>query len=305
MRAGIIVVFALLALFGCGPKIEGLEAGVKSTVTQVASGDTLTLSDGLSVRLAGLDAPGGDEPMAKDARAALERLTLHRKVTLAYGGVKRGRNEQAFAHVFAQSEGGRWIYVQQALLLEGWARARTHRENYARASLLYAAEESARKDKKGLWAHKAYEVKTPETLAQSDAEALAAHPECSAGTAPPAPAPQKAATNVAAKDAPTAAPKGQPKASRPRGPLDFTILEGRVVNVNVRDRDAYINFGADFSRDPAIRIADEALAAWPGGAEALKSLENQRIRVRGLSPSCRKPILRVDHAAQIETLDLD
>jgi hypothetical protein len=85
--------------------------------------------------------------------------------------------------------------------------------------------------------------------------------------------------------------------------LDFTILQGRVSSVNVRERDAYVNFGEAFDRDPALRVNAEALAAWPGGAEALKALENHLVRVRGVVPRCRKPVMRLDHPAQIEMLD--
>jgi endonuclease YncB( thermonuclease family) len=130
-------------------------------------------------------------------------MTLNRKVELAYGGEKRGRNEQAFAHVFAQSEGGRWIYVQQAMLLEGWARVRTHRENAARATLLYGAEDSARKAKKGLWADADYAVQSVETLAHTAAEAIAAHPECA--NQPEALAPSKAAAEQPKAEAKTKA----------------------------------------------------------------------------------------------------
>ena len=93
---------------------------------------------------------------------------------LAYGGEKRlsasaTAQELALAQVFVKSEGGRWIWAQEAMLREGMARARPWKDNHARYAALYAAEEIARKAKKGMWADKAYAIRKAETIKPDDA----------------------------------------------------------------------------------------------------------------------------------------
>jgi endonuclease YncB( thermonuclease family) len=91
-----------------GPKMDGLEKGEKAEVSEVRDGDTFEVDAGLVAHLAGVEAPRGDQPRAKEARAALEKLVAHRSVQLAYGGQKRAR-DAAVAQVFARTKGGRWV----------------------------------------------------------------------------------------------------------------------------------------------------------------------------------------------------
>lgn len=180
MRAGFIGVVASLALLsGCGPDIKGLEPGETGKIASVSDGDTLTLDSGLKVQLTGIIAPRRgfrerpDEPKAKEARQTLEKIALGREAKLAYGGEKRlagseTAQELALAQVYVKSEGGRWIWAQEAMLREGMARARPWKDNHARYAALYAAEEIARKAKKGMWADKAYRVRKAETIKPDD-----------------------------------------------------------------------------------------------------------------------------------------
>jgi endonuclease YncB( thermonuclease family) len=197
--AGLVIVAALAA---CGPKIEDLEKGEKGVAAEVRDGDTFVMDSGLVVHLAGVEAPGGDQPMAKDSRAALERLVAHRKVQLAYGGEKRAR-EAALAQVYVQTEGGRWVWAQQALLLEGGVRVHTRRDNTARLAELTAAEDAARAGKRGLWADAFYAVRAPAQLARS-AEETAADPACAT----------EIAERQAARAERIAAQKTEPKAEK-------------------------------------------------------------------------------------------
>lgn len=289
-RLGAIgVVFAALWLTACGPDLKGLEKGEAGEVARIRDGDTLELKSGLVVHLAELEAPRRDQPGAADARAALERLAMGRSVQLAYGGRKRAR-EAAIAHVYAKSEGGRSIWLQQALLLEGRARVHTRVDNIARADELLAAEAAARAAKRGLWAEAAYAVKKPETLIRTPEE-IAADPACAAP--PPEAAP-----------APANAEEGDGERERPRRPRrrTFELVEGRVVNVAERERAVFLNFGGDPTRDFAVVVDKEDVATWPGGLAAIKGLQGKKARVRGYVPLCGKPIMRMDHAAQWEAL---
>jgi endonuclease YncB( thermonuclease family) len=296
-----------VALAACGPKIEDLEKGEKGTATEVRDGDTFVMDSGLVVHLAGIEAPGYEQPLSKDARGALERLVAHRKVQLAYGGEKRAR-EAALAQVYVQTEGGRWVWAQQALLLEGHARVHTRRDNTARLSELTAAEDAARAAQRGVWADAFYAVRAPADLARSVDEAKA-DPACAAELAQiaerrearkkadaapkdpsPAPPPQMAKTDESAASE-------EPR--RPRRRRDLTIVEGQITSVADRERAVFLNFGDDIARDFGVMIGKDNLANFPGGLEALTALQGKTVRVRGTVPRCAKPLMRIDHAAAL------
>jgi endonuclease YncB( thermonuclease family) len=188
------IAFALLALLlaACGPKIGELEKGERGRVVRVANGDTLELEGGLRVFLAEIDAPRGEEDYAAQARAELEALTLHRTVQLAYGGERRwvGRPREgdtapppqaAIAHVFVQSEGGGWSWVQHELIARGGAYVRPRRDNHTRTSELLALEAQARADERGLWGRRGHGILSTADAAQA---ALAFNETCTRGAAP-------------------------------------------------------------------------------------------------------------------------
>jgi len=308
MRTWTVLVMAA-ALAACGPKIEDLEKGEKGVAAEVRHGVTFVMDSGLVVHLAGVEAPGGEQPFAKEARAALERLVAHRKVQLAYGGAKRAR-EAALAQVYVQTEGGRWVWAQQALLLEGDVRVHTRRDNTARLTEMTAAEDAARTARRGLWADAFYGVRTPDQLARSLDE-VKADPACASEIAEreTARAERASAEKSAAKAAtPAATPaveamkEGAPTddgARRPRRARDYMIVEGAVTSVADRERAVFLNFGDDISRDFGVMIGKDALANFPGGVEALTALQGKTVRVRGAVPRCAKPLMRIDHAAQL------
>lgn len=155
----------LLGLCACGPKMDDLEKGETGKVTAVSDGDTLTLDSGLKVQLTGIIAPQrgfGErpgEPKANEARQTLEKLALNRPARLGYGGAKRFKETTALAQLFVRTEGGRWIWVQDAMVREGMARVRTWPDNHARFKTLYADEARARAEKKGIWSDRAFAVR--------------------------------------------------------------------------------------------------------------------------------------------------
>ncbi len=186
------VVLVLLLLVACGPRIGELEKGERGRVVRIANGDTLHLDSGLRVFLAEIDAPRGEEEYATQARAELEALTLHRTVQLAYGGehrwVARPREgdaepppQAAIAHVFVQSEGGGWSWVQHELIARGAAYVRPRRDNHARSERLLALEAQARADERGLWGRRGAGVLNVERAAEV---ALAFGETCTRGAAP-------------------------------------------------------------------------------------------------------------------------
>lgn len=170
MRAGLfgLAGLALALLSACGPAVWDLEAGEKARVVRVIDGDTVELDSGLRVHLVSLEAPR-DKAWGPKARQALERLTLQRAVWLRYGGLKRAPKtkrhptEAALAHLYAKTEGGRWVWVQEAMLRTGLARVHTHKDNLARVPQLLRLEAQARKRKEGIWRDPAFAVRAAES----------------------------------------------------------------------------------------------------------------------------------------------
>jgi hypothetical protein len=185
----------------------------------------------------------------------------------------------------------------------------------ARLDEMRNAENAARAVKRGLWAESQFAVRTAAALAKSTDEA-SADPLCAAERMALETARQeREARREAEKTAIKADVKQTAKAteeskeaddgSRPRAPRrmrDFMVVEGRVTDVAERESVVFLNFGADISRDFGVMLNGEAVEAWPGGVEALRGLKGQSVRVRGDVPRCSKPLMRVDHAAQIELL---
>lgn len=182
-----------LLLTACGPDIGDLAKGEEGRVVAAFNGDGLELDSGLRVFLAEVDAPRGDAPYAAQAQGELESLVLHRNVRLAYGGtrrwVRRGEPregeepapETAIAHVYVQSEGGRWFWLQHELVSRGAAFVRPRADNNTRTPQLLAIEAQARADQRGLWRDRGYRVLN--AAAAADA-ALAADINCLRAAAP-------------------------------------------------------------------------------------------------------------------------
>jgi endonuclease YncB( thermonuclease family) len=193
--------FALLALSACGPNLDGLEKGETAKVERANAGAAIELageSDATGgdatrgVFLAEIGAPRRDTPYAENARADLEALAVGRDALLAYGGERvwtaRPRDGDtepprsfAIAHVFVQSEGGRWIWLQHALVTHGAAWVRPRAGNHARIGELLEAEALARADKRGLWGERDYRVLS---VAQAAALARETAANCTRGSAP-------------------------------------------------------------------------------------------------------------------------
>ena len=140
----------------------GLESGGAARVTEVIDGDTVMLDTGKQVRLVGIQAPklplGRPDfaawPLADKAKAALESLSLGRRVTLAYGGQPIDRYGRLLAHLH---HGDLWL--QGELLRRGLARVYSFRDNRALVAAMLALEREARAARRGIWSHEFYAVR--------------------------------------------------------------------------------------------------------------------------------------------------
>jgi micrococcal nuclease len=135
-------------------------------VAEVTDGDTLVLSDNVTVRLVGLQAPKlpldrpnfKEWPLAKEARNALEGLVQGRRLTLHPASKPVDRWGRMLAHL--ERDDGLW--VQGEMLRLGWARVYTFPDNRTLAADMFALERQARAAKLGIWGHPFYSIVTPE-----------------------------------------------------------------------------------------------------------------------------------------------
>ncbi len=138
-------------------------------VREVTDGDTLTLDNGVVVRLAGIQAPkpplrrpGFKEwPLAEEALKALRRITQNRAVQMGFGGAKQDRHRRTLAHLYRQPDG---LWVQGEMLRLGMARVYSFSDNRALVTEMLALEQEARAARRGIWADDFYAVRSPERL---------------------------------------------------------------------------------------------------------------------------------------------
>ena len=287
MRVGIrsLLFVALMTLAACGPQLGSLQRGETGRAVRVINGDTLQLDSGLRVFLAEIDAPRRDEPYASQAYGELEALALHRNVLLAYGGtrrwVRRARDGQtqpttpsgatqadqadtaAIAQVFVQSEGGRWFWLQNALVARGAATVRPRFDNHARTAELLNTEAQARAAARGLWAQPAYQ---PLAVRAAVEFALRGAQPCTRGDAP------------------------------------YRVIQGSVHDAQVLDHRAALTMdGAAADKPFSIVLFGDALAHWDG--PPLASFSGARVRVRGtLGVFHDQAQICLDDSRQLEVL---
>ena len=150
-----------------GPRLpDGLEAGGSGVVASILDGDSLTLGDGRTLRMVGIQAPKlpkgrpnfPEWPLARDAQAALGDLVQDRTVTLHFGGTRQDRYGRALAQL-ARDDG---LWIQGELLRRGLARVYTFPDNRAAAADMLALERTARAERRGLWADPFFAIRHPE-----------------------------------------------------------------------------------------------------------------------------------------------
>ncbi len=137
--------------------------------TEVLDGDTLVLEDGRSVHLVGIQAPqlplGRQDfeawPLAGEAKATLESLSLGQSVTLGFGGRRSDRHGRLLAHLFLPD--ARWL--QGELLALGMARVLSLADNRTAVTNMLTLETGAREAGRGIWALNFYRVRSAEEAA--------------------------------------------------------------------------------------------------------------------------------------------
>ena len=82
----------------------------------------------------------------------------------------------------------------------------------------------------------------------------------------------------------------------------FTVVEGRVRSVRQAGATTYLNFGQNWTRDFAATIPRRIVPAFENASLVPKSLENKRIRVRGIVSSRGGPRIELLRVGQVEVL---
>jgi endonuclease YncB( thermonuclease family) len=87
----------------------------------------------------------------------------------------------------------------------------------------------------------------------------------------------------------------------------FAVVEGKVLSVRQAAATTYLNFGSNWTRGFAVTIPRRVMPVLEAAGLTVKSLENQRIRVRGWVESrggaSPGPRIEVTRMAQIEILN--
>ena len=82
----------------------------------------------------------------------------------------------------------------------------------------------------------------------------------------------------------------------------FTVVEGRVLSVRQAGATTYLNFGRNWTRGFAVTISRRMVPAFEAAVTGVKSLENQRIRVRGFVEARTGPRIELLRVGQVELL---
>lgn len=165
--ACLLLAVAVVPALAAGPSPPpGLESGGSAVVEAVIDGDSLTLADGRTVRMVGIQAPKlpkgrpnfAEWPFAREAQAALSDLVQGQTVTLQFGGTPQDR----YGRVLAQLARDDGLWVQGELIRRGFARVYTFPDNRAAAAEMLALEREARAERRGLWADPFFAIRKPE-----------------------------------------------------------------------------------------------------------------------------------------------
>lgn len=128
------------------------QVGEVAKVKKVVDGDTIELENGQRVRYIGIDTPESKKPntpvqcFAEAAALKNKELVEGKEVTLIKDISNTDRYDRLLRYVFVEDK-----FVNEVLVKEGFAFARSYPPDIARQPLLRASEQLAREQKLGLW----------------------------------------------------------------------------------------------------------------------------------------------------------
>lgn len=83
----------------------------------------------------------------------------------------------------------------------------------------------------------------------------------------------------------------------------YELVEGRVTSVGRGAYMTFVDFGYDARADFSVMLTPDLVEALAGAGRLVESLENRRIRVRGIIEESGGPAIRLADPAEIELLD--
>ncbi|WP_322629981.1 thermonuclease family protein [Halothiobacillus sp.] len=164
--AGLLQLFcgsaAVASLIACPAD----QSGQRATVAYVDDGDTVRLTTGERIRLAGIDAPevahhayrdkpaSGDEPFGVGSRQALRAMLArsHNRVLVQYGRESSDRYGRKLAYLYLPDGES----IQASLVAQGLAMAVYMPPNLDLADCLTLTEQAAARQRIGIWSSAEY-----------------------------------------------------------------------------------------------------------------------------------------------------
>ncbi len=135
--------------------VAPLPAGEDTTIEEVVDGDTVVASGGTRIRLIGIDSPETRDPRrpvqcfgVEAARHTGELIGPGTPVRLVHDVERFDRFGRALAYVYRLGDG---LFVNAALVADGYAVPATYPPNVAHAEELAALAGDARRAGRGLW----------------------------------------------------------------------------------------------------------------------------------------------------------
>lgn len=114
-----------------------------ATVMSVKDGDTITLSDGRTIRLYGIDAAEHNQPYGREARESLNSLVYGKLVQVK--AVDTDRYGRTVARIYVQKTDVSLYHLQVG---SAW-----HYISFDNSETYQAAEDEARAERIGLWSN--------------------------------------------------------------------------------------------------------------------------------------------------------
>lgn len=164
--AAIVFVLALFDIDGTGllendlqettPEVLALTQE-ETVVTRVVDGDTIEIESGQKVRYIGIDTPETVHPQKSvecfgiEAKSKNEGLVLGKQVILKADVTNTDRYGRLLRYVYVRDDSGNEIFVNDALVREGYAFSRTYPPDVMYQDQLLQAEHEAREAERGLW----------------------------------------------------------------------------------------------------------------------------------------------------------
>jgi micrococcal nuclease len=118
----------------------------ENRAVEILDGDTIRLSNGITVRYIGIDTPEEGEPFYLEAKEANERLVKGNTVRLEFDLQARDKYGRMLAYVYVDT-----LMVNLRLLKEGLANIYPHPPNLRHLQKFCAVQKEAREEHLGVW----------------------------------------------------------------------------------------------------------------------------------------------------------